>query len=69
MLAAHWWCTRRPLLTGWKKGWRVAMVALLLLAEAGHRAILSAIETGTSWRENWPVDGGFRPGQETQTLT
>lgn len=24
-------------------------VALLVLAEAGHRAILSAIETGASW--------------------
>lgn len=49
--AARWWCSHRPLLTGREGarrggagGWRTATV---VLAEAGHRAILSAIETGT----------------------
>ncbi|KAK1132505.1 hypothetical protein K0M31_013888 [Melipona bicolor] len=44
-------------------GW--LLVELLLLAEAGHRAILSAIETGTSWRVNRPASWWFsaRPGK------
>jgi len=44
--AARWWCSHRPLLTGREdaRGWRTTRV---VLAEAGHRAILSAIETGT----------------------
>lgn len=35
---------------------RGVAMALLMLVEAGHRAILSAIETGASW------EGGGRGG-------
>lgn len=44
--AARWRCSHRPLLTGREGAAGPACVATAVLAEVGHRAILSAIETG-----------------------
>lgn len=41
-----------PTIDRQQRGRRVTIVAPVLLAEAGHRAVLSAIETRASWREN-----------------
>lgn len=53
---------------------RGVAMALLMLVEAGHRAILSAIETGASWeggrkgRRNGQLTVVFGHGTETQTM-
>jgi len=68
--AARWWCSHSPAIDRSRGGTRGLRATTVVLAEAGHCAILSAIETGTrcwtrgsggSEEEESPVvDGGFR---------